>query len=67
MNNGNARARGGWLHGLKLEPVECYLRIMTPLKDEIRRLSLEPKRLARDEEDARSKKCAVLKRIVKTT
>lgn len=42
-----------WLHGLDLEPIECYLRIMAPLSDEIRRLSLQLKRLAGTDEDVR--------------
>jgi len=30
-----------WLRGLGLEPVDCYLRLMEPLKEEIRLLSRE--------------------------
>jgi len=35
-----------WLRSLGLEPVECYLRVIEVLNGEIRRLSLELKRLA---------------------
>jgi len=42
-----------WLHGLTLEPVDCYLRVMDPLNDEIRRVSLALRHLARDDEEAR--------------
>ena len=40
-----------WLHGLKLEPIECYLRVMGPLSEEIKKLSLELKCIADDDED----------------
>ena len=40
-----------WLRGLGLEPVDCYLRVMTVLNVEIRRLSLELKHLAGEDED----------------
>jgi transposase len=40
-------ARGvEWLHGLGLEPVDCYLRLMEPLKAEVRLLSSKLKREA---------------------
>ena len=42
-----------WLHSLSLEPIECYLRIMEPLNVEIRRLSLQLKHLAGDDEDVK--------------
>ena len=42
-----------WLHSLGLEPIECYLRVMGPLKDEIRRLSLELRHLAGNDEEVR--------------
>ena len=40
-----------WLLGLGLEPVDCYLRIITPLTEEIRRLSRELKALAGEDEE----------------
>ena len=42
-----------WLHSLNLEPVECYLRILEVLNGEIRLLSRQLRRLARDDEDIR--------------
>ena len=42
-----------WLHSLNLEPVECYLRILEVLNGEIRCLSRQLRRLARDDEDVR--------------
>ena len=42
-----------WLHSLGLEPIECYLRIIAPLSDEIRRLSLELRHLAGDDGDVK--------------
>jgi len=42
-----------WLHSLNLEPVECYLRILEVLNGEIRLLSRQLRRLARDDEDVR--------------
>jgi transposase len=42
-----------WLRGLGLEPVDSYLRMMEPLRDEIRRLSLELRHIAADDEDVR--------------
>jgi len=38
---------------LNLEPVECYLRILEVLNGEIRLLSRQLRRLARDDEDVR--------------
>lgn len=43
----------GWLHSLNLEPIECYLRIMALLSEEIRRLSLQLRRIAGEGEDVR--------------
>jgi len=40
-----------WLRGLGLEPVDSYLRLMAPLKEEIRLLSKELKRIAAGDED----------------
>ena len=40
-----------WLHSLNLESVECYLRILEVLNGEIRLLSRQLRRLARDDED----------------
>ena len=42
-----------WLQSLNLEPIECYLRIIEVLNDEIRCLSRQLLRLARDDEDVR--------------
>ena len=42
-----------WLHSLNLEPIECYLRILEVLNGEIRLLSRQLRRLARDDEDVR--------------
>jgi len=42
-----------WLQSLNLEPVECYLRILEALNGEIRLLSRQLRRLARDDEDVR--------------
>jgi len=42
-----------WLQSLKLEPIECYLRIIEVLNGEIRQLSRQLRRLARDDEDVR--------------
>ena len=41
----------GWLRGLALEPVDCYLRLMEPLKEEVRLLSRELRGIARDDPD----------------
>lgn len=40
-----------WLHGLNLEPVECYLTVMATLNAVIGKLSLELKHLADGDED----------------
>ena len=40
-----------WLQGLGLEPVDCYLRIMEPLKREILSLNRELRRLAGEDPD----------------
>ena len=40
-----------WLRDLGLEPVDSYLRMMEPLQDEIRLLSLELRHIAADDED----------------
>jgi len=42
-----------WLRSLGLEPIDCYLRVMEVLNGEIKRLSLELKRLAGLDEDVR--------------
>ena len=42
-----------WLRGLGLEPVDSYLRLMAPLRKEIRLLSLELRHIAADDEDIR--------------
>jgi transposase len=42
-----------WLRGLGLEPVDSYLRMMEPLRTEIRLLSLEMRRIAADDEEVR--------------
>jgi len=42
-----------WLEGLGLEPVDCYLRLMPPLKEEIGQLSRELQLMARGDEDVR--------------
>jgi transposase len=42
-----------WLHGLKLDPVESYLRVMASLDDEIRLLSKELRGQAEDDEDVK--------------
>jgi len=41
------------LRGLGLEPVDCYLRLMAPLRKEIRLLSLELRHIAANDEDIR--------------
>jgi len=40
-----------WLHGLGLEPVESYLRVLSPLNDEIKRVSKQLKEMAADDEE----------------
>ena len=40
-----------WLRGLGLEPVDSYLRLMAPLREEIRLLSRELRRIAAGDED----------------
>jgi transposase len=42
-----------WLHGLSLEPVESYLRVIETLDDEIRLLSRQLKGLAQSDEDVK--------------
>ena len=42
-----------WLRGLGLGPVDSYLRMMEPLRTEIRLLSLEMRRIAADDEDVK--------------
>ena len=42
-----------WLEGLGLEPIGCYLRLMPPLKEEIRRLSRELQLIAAGDEEVR--------------
>ena len=42
-----------WLRGLGLEPVDCYLQLMAPLRKEIRLLSLELRHIAANDEDIR--------------
>jgi len=42
-----------WLHGLSLDPVESYLRVMASLDDEIRLLSKELRGQAEDDEDVK--------------
>jgi transposase len=42
-----------WLHGLCLEPVESYLRVMKPLNDEIRLVSMQLRGLAEEDEDVK--------------
>jgi transposase len=42
-----------WLGGLGLEPVDSYLRLMPPLREEIRLLSLKLKRIAAGDEEIR--------------
>ena len=41
------------LHGLNLQPVESYLRVMKPLDDEIMLLSKELTRMAADDDDVK--------------
>jgi transposase len=40
-----------WLRSLKLEPVDCYLRLIEPLKEEVKRVSGDLKRSAGKDED----------------
>jgi len=42
-----------WLHGLNLQPVESYLRVMKPLNDEIMLLSKELRGMAEEDEDVK--------------
>ena len=42
-----------WLHGLGLEPVDCYLRLIEPLKGEVKLLSSRLKREAGKDSDVR--------------
>jgi len=42
-----------WLHGLGLEPVDCYLRLIEPLKGEVKIHSYRLKREAGDDPDVR--------------
>jgi len=41
----------GWLRGLGLEPVDCYLRLMAPLSREVLLLSKELRGVSRDDPD----------------
>ena len=40
-----------WLHGLGLEPVDCYLRLIEPLKEEVKLVSRDLKMRAGKDED----------------
>jgi transposase len=40
-----------WLRSLGLEPVDCYLRLMDPLKEEVKRVSGDLKRMAGKDAD----------------
>ena len=42
-----------WLHTLDFDPVESYLRVISPLSDEIKRVSKELKETATIDEDVR--------------
>jgi transposase len=42
-----------WLHGLNLDSVESYLRVLKPLDDEIKLLSRELQGIAEDDEDVK--------------
>ena len=42
-----------WLHGLSMEPVESYLRVIKPLDDEIRLVSKQLRRIAGEDEDVK--------------
>jgi transposase len=42
-----------WLHGLNLDSVECYLRVLTPLDDEIKLLSKELVGIAEEDEEVK--------------
>jgi transposase len=42
-----------WLHTLNIDPIECYLTIIATLNDLIRNLSLELKKMAKDDEDVK--------------
>jgi len=42
-----------WLRGLGMEPVDCYLRLMEPFKQEILVMSKELRAMARDDSDVR--------------
>jgi len=42
-----------WLHGLNLDSVECYLRVLTSLDDEIKLLSKELVGIAEDDEEVK--------------
>jgi transposase len=47
-------ARGAeWLHSLNLEPVDCYIRLIEPLKDKVKLLSSRLKREAGEDPDVR--------------
>jgi len=43
----------GWLHGLDLDSVECYLRVLKPLDEEIKLLSKELRGIAEDDEEVK--------------
>ena len=42
-----------WLHGLNLDSVECYLRVLKPLDEEIKLLSKELVGIAEDDEEVK--------------
>jgi transposase len=42
-----------WLHGLNIDSIECYLRILKPLDEEIKLLSGELKGIAEGDEDVK--------------
>ena len=42
-----------WMRGLGLEPVDCYLRLIEPLKEEVKLVSRDLKRTAGKDEDVR--------------
>jgi transposase len=42
-----------WLRSLELEPIDCYLRLIDPLKDEVKRVSRDLKMQAGKDEDVK--------------